>query len=205
MTRIFKMALLGAILLAMSLHGRGMVLPKSDAENIVLEEDDTPLYLGIGLVAAKLHSCGNSCTYEDETYGIMLRAGYDLNEYFGVEVRAMRTFLDKGPFGGAPIQHIGIFAKPQYSINDDFNIYGLLGYGYTENLGNGLRLNYFDNDYGVSAGLGFEYYFSDEEYDDEQGTDNLKKWSIFLDYQRLLIESDVPDMDAVSLGLRYNF
>ncbi|MFT7824308.1 MAG: hypothetical protein ABXS92_06045, partial [Sulfurimonas sp.] len=102
------------------------------------------------------------------------------------------------------------------------NLYALLGYGYTENLGNGARLNYFDNDWGFSAGIGIEYDLSDkkEDYDSYKTDENPnpiferdfdgyadqgKGWSLFLDYQRLLIKSDVPDMDAVSLGLRYDF
>ncbi len=32
-----------------------------------------------------------------------------------------------------------------------------------------------------------------------------KVWGIFVDYQRLLIKSDVPDMDVISLGVTYHF
>jgi len=158
--------------------------------------DPSPWYLGAGLVWAKLSDCKLvDCSYEDVTYGAMLRGGYEFNEYFGLEARGIRTFLDEGPFGGAPLQHVGLYVKPQYPISERINAYALLGYGYTENLGNGARLDYFDNDSGFSAGLGLEYDLSD------QG----RGWSLFLDYQRLLIKSDVPDLDAISFGLRYDF
>ncbi len=177
----------------------------------------SPWYLGAGLVWAKLSGCNlqPGCSYEDVTYGAMVRGGYDYNEYVGVEARYIRTFWDEGPHGGTPLAHAGLFLKPQYPLSERVNLYGLLGYGYTENLGSGARLHYFDSDWGWSAGAGIEYDLSDREGDKiENGdydrafdgyADQGKGWSLFLDYQRLLIDSDVPDMDAVSLGVRYDF
>lgn len=181
--------------------------------------DISPWYLGAGLVWAKfgLDDCGGSpgCTYEDVTYGAMVRGGYDYNQYIGIEARYIRTFLDEGPKGGAPLAHFGLFLKPQYPVSERVNLYALLGYGYTENLGNGARLDYFDSDWGFSAGAGIEYDLSDREGDRiENGNydrtfdgyaDHGKGWSLFLDYQRLLIKSDIPDLDAVSFGVRYDF
>jgi len=179
--------------------------------------DPSPWYLGAGLVMATFTGCNlpKGCEYEDVTYGGMLRGGYEVNQYFGVEARGIYTFLDKGPFGGVPLEHIGLYAKPQYPLSEQLNLYGLLGYGYTKNLGNGARLNYFDNDWGLSAGIGLEYDLSDKDGDFEKNTnydrefdgyaDQGKGWSLFADYQRLLIKSDVPDMDVISFGLRYDF
>ena len=181
--------------------------------------DPSPWYLGAGFVWAKLSEgeCNSvpGCSYEDTTYGIMVRGGYDINQYFGIEARYIDTFLDEGPYGGTPLMHVGIFAKPQYPVSERINLYGLLGYGYTKNLGNGARLNYFDDGSGFSAGAGIEYDLSDREGDRiENGNyertfdgyaDQSKGWSLFLDYQRLLIESDIPDLDAVSFGVRYDF
>jgi len=181
--------------------------------------DPSPWYLGAGLVWAKLSldDCGGApgCTYEDATYGAMVRGGYDYNEYIGIEARYIRTFLDEGPYGGTPLANAGLFLKPQYPVSERINLYGLLGYGYTENLGNGARLDYFDNDWGFSAGAGIEYDLSDRDGDRiENGNydrtfdgyaDQGRGWSLFLDYQRLLIKSDIPDLDAISFGVRYDF
>jgi len=215
MIKILKITIASFALFTMNSYGGGKFVAPVEAKVIAVGEDYSSLYLGVGLVATKFHSCGNNCSYEDETYGAMLRVGYDFNEYIGVEVRGMRTFLDEGPFGGAPLQHVGVFVKPQYSVSETFNVYGLLGYGYTENLGNGQRLKYFDNDHGFSAGLGLEYDLSDKKDDFIKSAnytrafdgyaDQGKGWSLFLDYQRLLIKSDIPDMDAVSFGFRYDF
>lgn len=198
--------------------GGGKNLVPPEAVVIPIETiDPSPFYLGAGLVWAKLSGCDlqPGCEYEDVTYGAMIRGGYDYNQYIGIEARYIRTFLDEGPEGGTPLAHAGIFLKPQYPVSENINFYGLLGYGYTENLGNGARLDYFDSDWGFSAGVGIEYDLSDREGDKiENGNydrafdgyaDQGKGWSLFLDYQRLLIDSDVPDLDAISMGVRYDF
>ncbi len=210
---LLSTAVLSTILYA---GGKGVVQAESPVTPIETV-DPSSWYLGAGLVWAKLSGCdiNPTCEYEDVTYGAMLRGGYEYNQYLGIEARYIRTFLDEGPYGGTPLAHAGIFLKPQYPVSERVNLYGLLGYGYTENLGNGARLDYFDSGSGFSAGLGMEYDLSDREGDREENAlydrkfdgygDQGKGWSLFLDYQRLLIKSDVPDLDAVSLGLRYDF
>jgi OOP family OmpA-OmpF porin len=211
----FYKILIGLALLTTSIYAGGKAVSPVDAQIKPIPEDISSFYLGVGMVAAKFHACGNGCDYEDLTYGAMLRGGYDFNQYFGIEARYIHTFLDKGPLGGVPLQHIGLYAKPQYPVNEEMNLYALLGYGYTKNLGNGARLNYFNDDNGFSAGIGLEYDLSDKEGDFENGAnydrafdgyaDQGIGWSLFVDYQRLLIKSNVPDMDAVSFGVRYDF
>jgi len=223
MKRIIMTSLMTAIVLQ---AGGKMIAPVTVPVVPVETVDPNPWYIGAGIVWGKLSvdNCfGNAgCTYEDATWGAMVRGGYDVNQYFGIEARWIRTFLDEGPFGGTPLQHVGIFAKPQIPMGDHFNLYGLIGYGYTENLGSGNRLNYFDSDDGFSAGIGIEYDLSgrDDDYDAHKTEENQNPqfdrqfdghggqnagWSLFIDYQRLLIKSDIPDLDAVSFGVRYDF
>lgn len=209
--RNLRVIILGLVLAGISVHAGGRI----EVEDVLQTEDYSSFYLGIGFSTANFKACDGDCTYEDKTYGGILRAGYDFNEYIGIEARVLRTFLDKGPFGGAPLQHMGIYVKPQYPLGDRFNIYGLLGYGYTENLGNGARLSYFDSDYGFSVGLGMEYDLSDKQGDFlktviynrefDGHADQGRGWSLFLDYQYLLTKSNVPDMFVVSFGLKYDF
>jgi len=216
--RILISSLAAVSLSAVLYAGGGKNIAPAEAAVIPIETiDPSPWYLGAGLVWAKLSGCDlqPGCEYEDVTYGAMVRGGYDYNQYIGVEARYIRTFLDEGPEGGTPLAHAGIFLKPQYPVSERINLYALLGYGYTENLGNGARLNYFDNDWGFSAGAGVEYDLSDRDGDRiENGNydrefdgyaDQGKGWSLFLDYQRLLIKSDIPDLDAISFGVRYDF
>ena len=209
---------LSIVLIATNLYAGGKNVKPIDAPvTPIPAASPSPLYLGVGIVLAKLDGCNiqPGCTYEDVTYGAMVRGGYEINQYFGIEGRFIRTFLDKGPLGGAPLQHIGIFAKPQYPATERINLYTLLGYGYTENKGNGARLHYFDHDHGFSAGIGLEYDLSDKknDYDEKINydrefdgyADQGKGMSLFIDYQKLLIKSNIPDMNVISAGIRYDF
>jgi hypothetical protein len=86
-------------------------------------------------------------------------------------------------------------------INEQLNIYGLVGYGVTttSTSGNG-NLGEVDED-GFAAGVGLEY---DIDTQDNEGA--LESgWGLFVDYQRLLIDSDMPDMDVVSGGVTFDF
>lgn len=218
MKRIILVSLLSIATFSINIYAGGKGVAEATTAVAPIETiDPSPWYLGAGIVWAQLSGCDlqPGCEYEDVTYGAMVRGGYEYNQYVGVEARYIRTFLDEGPFGGTPLAHIGIFLKPQYPVSERINVYGLLGYGYTENLGNGARLDYFDNGSGFSAGAGIEYDLSDRDYDREENgnydrafdgyADQGRGWSVFLDYQRLLIDSDIPDLDAISLGLRYDF
>ncbi|RUM69984.1 MAG: hypothetical protein DSZ09_05025, partial [Sulfurovum sp.] len=53
------------------------------------------------------------------------------------------------------------------------------------------------DDSGFAAGAGVEFSLGEE--------DDGPAWGLFVDYQRLLISSDVPDMDVVSGGITYDF
>lgn len=210
--------LVGSILISSNLYAGGgkMVAPvEAPVIPIPVVKDISGFYLGGGATAARFDACTDGCDYQDVTYGGLLRAGYDFNQYLGLEVRGLMTEFEEGPFGGVPLEHVGIFAKPQYPISEDFNIYTLLGYGYTKNRGSGARLNYFDEDHGFTAGAGLEYDLSDKKSDFELDTrydrvfdgqaDQENGWGLFVDYQRLLIKSDIPNMDVISVGITYDF
>jgi OOP family OmpA-OmpF porin len=216
-----KRLVITALFAASALYAGGKVIAPVAAPVVPIENVDiSPWYAGIGLAWADFvkDPCSPTdptCRYEDATYGIMARAGYDFNQYFGVEARGARTFWDEGPHGGVPLMHVGLFLKPQYPLAEQVNLYALGGYGYTKNMGSGNRLDYFDDDWGFSAGVGLEYDLSDREGDRVENAaydrefdgyaDQGKGWSLFVDYQRLLIKSDVPDMDMISAGIRYDF
>jgi OOP family OmpA-OmpF porin len=177
----------------------------------------TPVYVGLGLLWGKYSGlCNNvpGCHYEDVTHGALLRAGYEWNQYIGIEARLLGTFWGDDPLGGQKLRHIGLYAKPMYPFHEDFNLYGLLGYGWTKTTTNNNNLNTID-DSGFSAGIGLEYDLSDKMDDKEADTaydrgfdgqaDQERGWGLFVDYQRLLIKSNVPDMDVVSAGVTYDF
>lgn len=197
--------------------GKEVAPIEAPVEPIPVMQTPSPVYLGLGLLWGRYNgTCGDadpSCGYEDVTYGALLRAGYDFSQYFGLEGRLLGTFLKADPLGGEELRHLGLYAKPMYPIGEDFNIYALLGYGWTQTKA-GTNLTEIDEG-GFSAGLGLEYDLSDMEDDREEDTfyeggfdghgDQEKGWGLFVDYQRLLIKSDVPDMDVVSGGITYDF
>jgi len=194
----------------MSLYAGGdkNIIPTATPVVPVEAVDFSGWYIGAGLVWAKFGACESSCTYEDVTYGLMMRGGYDFNRYIGIEGRYIYTSFGKGSLGGTPLMHAGVFLKPQLSLGERINLYGLLGYGYTKNLGNRGRLNYFDNGWGFSAGVGLEYRFLSEKSTDTPKKNNdatRTEWRLFVEYQRLLVKSDVPDMYIVSFGVRRHF
>ena len=170
----------------------------------------TPVYIGAGFVTGRYFSDN----YEDVTYGLMMRVGYEFNQYIGLEARYITTFWDTGSLYGQELEHVGLFVKPMLPFNENFNLYGLLGYGWTQTNTSGTANKAID-DNGFSAGVGLEYDLSDkrDDYDrniyypegfDGQG-DQEKGWGLFVDYQRLLIDSDIPDLDVVSAGVTYDF
>lgn len=170
----------------------------------------TPVYIGAGFVAGRY----NESNYEDVTYGAMIRAGYEFNQYIGLEARYLATFWDEGDLYGQELEHVGLFVKPTLSLGDNFNMYGLLGYGWTQTNTSGA-LNSAIDDHGFSAGAGLEYDLSDKRADYDRNiyypegfdgqADQERGWGLFLDYQRLLIKSDIPELDAISAGVTYDF
>ena len=169
----------------------------------VYVEEHTPVYIGAGFVAGKYSGeCETNCDYEDVTYGAMLRGGYDVNEYIGIEARFVKTFSEEDPEGGQKLQHVGLYIKPMLPMGEVFEMYGLLGYGWTQTStgGNGNLKEYDDS--GFSAGLGMAVNFSSR---DEDAQSDKSGWGLFLDYQRLIIDSNAPDMDVISTGFTYDF
>jgi len=166
-----------------------------------IQYDSVPVYLGLGLTRGIYNnSCKSGCTYEDVTGGVTLRAGYDINEYVGVEARYIATFWGDDDLGGEKLSHVGLYIKPMMPINEQINIYGLVGYGMTTTTSNSKHLAEVDEN-GFAAGIGMEY-----DIDTQDADGSLESgFGLFVDYQRLLITSDVPDMDALSGGVTFDF
>jgi len=211
-----KKILLTVALITTEMYAGGNILPTvSSIEPEPPKHIAVPVYIGAGVAGGKyLNNCIVGCHYEDVTYGLTLRVGYELSQYVGVEARYINTFLDKGRLFGQTLEHIGLFVKPMLPLGEDFNMYSLIGYGWTKTHTNGILNKAIDMN-GFSAGLGLEYDLSDmkDDYDrniyyiegfDGQA-DQERGWGLFVDYQRLLIKLDTPDMDVVSAGVTYDF
>jgi OOP family OmpA-OmpF porin len=220
MKKTIKTLTLGAALTTGSLFGGGDIAPVIPIEEV----DPNPLYVGVGALwvnvtrdCACLDLLGNPRTgtrLEDYTWGGIVRLGYDYNQYFGIEARGIKATNDSDTFD---VTHYGLFLKPMMPIGEQFNIYGLIGYGHTkiETTCGTLRETYSEN--GMHYGIGLEYDLSDRESDREEGGvydrpfdghgDQEKGWGLFVDYQNLLHDSGPIKYRAnvVSFGITYDF
>ena len=149
---------------------------------LVEKKKNAPWYVGLGLTAGQVDN-GNC---QDKTYGFMAKAGYDFNEYVAVEARGLKTNWD---YEGAKIEHVAAFLKPQYPVTESLNLYGLVGYAKTQ-----VEKKFVLEENGLALGAGVDYDFGSKD-----------SFSLFVDYERLLQKSNVPDLDALSLGLAYKF
>jgi len=168
----------------------------------------SPIYLGIGVTAARYATscnCKGPKRGVDKTVGIVGRVGYDFNKYMGLEARAMYTSIKEN---GGKIKHLGAFVKPMYPVTNELTVYGLGGLAKTTTVGSLQRTDVN----GLAFGAGFEYDFSDDKKKDAKYdrafdgiADQEKGLGLFADYERLYYKSGSPDLDAVSVGVTYDF
>ena len=208
------MLLLLTISINAGAKGKGVEIAISEVKEIPIIVP-IPYYIGGGPLWGRYGGCEDGCKYVDVTYGAVVRAGYEYNEYIGVEVRLLGTTFAEDPLGGETFRHFGVFAKPSTPLSEDFNIYGLFGLAWTTTVTGGDHNLPIISDGGLSVGVGFEYDFSHKYEDRDNGGvyerpfdgqgDQEQGWGMFIDYQRLLIKANVPDMDVIGIGLTYDF
>jgi len=164
-------------------------------------------YAGLGISAAR-YKTNCSCptgSGTDKTVGVMARVGYDFNKNIGIEARGIKTTWKSD---GGDVEHAGLFVKPMLPVSDTTNLYGLVGVAKTKTKG---RLQTTNAD-GLALGVGVEVDLSvdtpkDGRYNrtfDGQG-DQEKGIGVFADYERMLVKSSAPKLDAVSVGVTYDF
>jgi len=167
-------------------------------------------YAGLGITGVRYeNNCrcpsGTKIENKDKTYGGVARVGYDFNQYIGVEARASKTNWDSD---GSKVEHIGIFVKPMMPVSSRSNVYGLIGVAKTKVTGSLSTVN----SEALALGTGIEIDLSkdipregryarpfDGHGDQETGL------GLFVDYERMVVKSDAPDIDAVSAGITYDF
>ncbi len=151
-------------------------------------------YIGIGLISSgivRVCECAVTRELKDITYGASIRAGWNYNDYIGLEVRLINAPLEKD---FTTTKSYGLFIKPQYKITPTINVYGVLGYSKSEIEGAGDK-NYntlFKS--GFSYGAGVEYTI-------------FKDWSIWVDYQNLFYNEGVFNLhtNIFSVGILRHF
>ncbi len=178
---------------------------------VVESEDESHFYVGLGFSGMSLRN--DVSDEEFSTEGIMLQAGYQVNQYVAIEGRYSHDITDveydKGDTRNpnfddydTDFTNIAIYLKPMYTM-DDFTLYGLLGYGETEmtNLPyGGPRISADRVESGFQWGVGAAYNFNE----------NI---SVFADYVNMHDDNEFDGRasnsnivaDAWTLGLSYVF
>ncbi len=144
-------------------------------------------------------------TNKESNLALLTRVGYDFNPYIGIEARGIRSIADDNDF---KLSHIGLFLKPMIPIGDITNLYGILGMAKTKVTGNIPRVDTES----VAFGGGLEFDLSKDvpkegRYSrkfDGKG-DQEKGVGFFLDYERLVVKKDAPNLDTLSAGVSYDF
>ncbi len=144
-----------------------------------VEESTGSFYVGAGYSYINL----DAETVEHDSDATLLLAGYNFNQYIGVEAR----------YAGLTdcIDNAAIYVKPQYPITDAAKVYALLGYGETT-YDNGVVDN---SENGFQWGLGANYAV----------TENI---GVFADYTNLYDDTFAgvdSTVDAINVGVTYTF
>jgi len=208
MKKVVSLIAASAALISMANAGGKILEPVNPEATVapIAEESATlaPLYIGVGAVASFTEKDPCACSKDqsrekDTRYGVILRAGYDFSDYLGLEARYLKTF---GSSAYSKVTHYGLFLKPQYYINDNFNVYALLGYGKTKlKYNNGMTTESLTKS-GFSYGVGAEYTLEKRTQD---GTP--KKYGVWVDIQHLIKGEGTKNADAniLSVGVTYDF
>jgi len=159
-------------------------------------------YAGLGIVGGHYRTlCNSKCpnTGTANSVGLIGRVGYDFNQYIGLEGRGIGT--DK-------LKHAGVFIKPMLPIGEKSNFYGLIGLAKTTTQG---KLQRTDAET-LALGAGIEFDLSKDSPKEgrynrkfDGNGDQEKGLGVFIDYEKMVVKSGAPDLDAVSAGVTYDF
>jgi len=178
-----KVSLSIVALLAMNtfaVAGGDFTAPVEPQVNIPeVEESTGSFYVGAGYSYINL----DADIVEHDSDAALLLAGYNFNQYIGVEAR----------YAGLTdcIDNAAIYVKPMYPIGDAAKVYALLGYGDTS-YDNGVVDN---SENGFQWGLGANYSV----------TENI---GVFADYTNLYDDTFAgvdSTVDAINVGVTYTF
>jgi len=166
-------------------------------------------YAGLGITGSRYKdSClcktNTKATIKSQQFGVMAKVGYDFNQYIGIEARGSKTNMEEQN----GIEHVGAFIKPMMPVGNSANIYGLIGAARTNAKASDFK---YKTD-SLALGAGIEIDLSkdtpkDGRYSrdfDGQG-DQEKGVGLFVDYERMIVKKHAPTVDAVSVGVTYDF
>ncbi|NPA50479.1 MAG: porin family protein [Epsilonproteobacteria bacterium] len=124
--------------------------------------------------------------------GLNFIAGYEFNEYIGAEARVITNFYEDD---GAKLTHYGVYLKPTMPVNDNLDLYGLVGYGHTTCDTHDLPNN------GFAWGVGSEVFFGEKVNGKKRGV------GLYAEYQRPIDKKEDATFKThmINAGVKYHF
>ncbi|WOI54666.1 porin family protein [Parvularcula sp. LCG005] len=128
---------------------------------------------------------------------VNLRAGYDFNDYFGVEAETLigvgeEDFSIGAVSGDAELNYsFGAYGKAQYPVTDQFSVFARAGWVTSEVEADIAGLAIDESEDGLAYGAGAEYRFTD-------------KHGVRADYTRYDFDDDA-EADLYSASYVYRF
>lgn len=201
MKRIVLSVCAVAGLSSLGFAGGGMKDVEPAIEPVVeIPAEEKNFYIGLGFAWLSTGTGAidffNNHSARDRTGNLLVLAGYEFNQYLAVEGRYSTYIVDEDSVNS---DTWGIYAKPLYPVNEDWNLYALLGFGgMTVDGVNGADHDIDDS--GFQWGLGVNYAYSEDI-------------TLFADF--ISIANDMGgtwngtatdiDTDAITAGVTYNF
>jgi opacity protein-like surface antigen len=174
------------------------VEPKVVIPQIVPEvvTSNSAFYLGLGYSYLKMDQSTTPSKEITGNAGLIL-AGYDFNDYIGLQARYAMNLGDlTAPTGTTAdtMMNVGGYLKAMYPISQ-LNVYGLVGYGQTT-----FKDTTDHSEAGFQWGAGLDYGFT-------------KNIGMFVDYTRLYDDTSFDTLatgsnvlvDSVNVGVTYSF
>ena len=172
-----------------------------------LSANDNGLYLGLGYASTNINLTVDGLPdninniLDSSTDSVILLAGYDFNNYFGIESRyylnassiAYEYQLGNTPLSGTyKAESLTFYAKPQYNLGV-ITVYGLLGVAFNDYTVNTI-LGGSDSDALFSWGAGAKFNVT-------------QSLGLFVDYTDLGESSNITttDLSSWNLGVSYKF
>ena len=194
----------------------GIAVAENEVTPVVYQENESYFYGGLGLSYDRVYSTDSGwfddgILTQDEVGGLTGILGYNYNEYLAIEGRLGLSLWSRDY---ADLTTWSLFIKPQYYLDRNFKIYGLLGVGNSTVEGydgdtpahpNMVGVTIMDET-GFQWGLGMSY-------------DVIGDWTVFIDYTMTAddaginatlyeydpVRYDKLSSDALTVGMTYRF
>jgi len=173
-----------------SYAGKNYQEPKSEPVPVVVPFG---LYVGAGLTYSHAEcTCNSGKVTKGITTGFNAKIGYFFNDYLAIEGKYIYTpWREKNK----TVKHYGLYLRPNLPVGENFDVYGLLGYGKTECE---TRLDTYKK---FSWGVGAEYRFKGKTANKREG------FGIYAEYLKPLDISGSTDIELymINVGVSYHF